>query len=225
MVIASELRLRQYWDDDHREDAPHFSNFVSPEVLKRLYRKVIFWFLWECSKVLFWIIKRKWFFAWLIRIKYWIWDVNSKNSPTRKMSPSPRSSSSNCDELENQSFKLALFLMNKQMMSYHSFFRTHVALLSRPWVTFCLAVENSSLIQDDSEFGSWPTLCVDYSMGYESHLWVISNDSSMWITPKPGVGHGQFINHQILNFFLGWLRWYVPNYRKHFQFLTSDDDS
>ena len=83
MVILSELRLGQYWDDDHREDAPHFSNFVSPEVLKRLYRKVIFWFLWECSKVLFWIIKRKWFFAWLIRIKYWIWDVNSKNSPTQ----------------------------------------------------------------------------------------------------------------------------------------------
>lgn len=103
---------------------------------------------------------------------------------------SPRPSSSSNDELENQSFKLALFLMNKQMIYVISFvFRTHVALLSRPWVTFCLAVKpkkNSSLIQDDSEFGSWPTLCVDYSMGYESHLWVISNDSSMWITQTGG---------------------------------------
>ena len=25
MAISSEFRMGKYWDDDHREDAPHFS--------------------------------------------------------------------------------------------------------------------------------------------------------------------------------------------------------
>ena len=88
---------------------------------------------------------------------------------------SPRPSSSSNDELENQSFKLALFLMNKQMIYVISFVFSDTCGAIESSMSHFLSSrqtkkKNSSLIQDDSEFGSWPTLCVDYSMGYESHL-------------------------------------------------------
>ena len=36
MVILSESRMWQYWDDDHREDAPHFSRFQKTSIFLKI---------------------------------------------------------------------------------------------------------------------------------------------------------------------------------------------
>ena len=42
MVISSEFRMRQYIDDDHREDAPHFTVMVTVMLVTNIWGWCLF---------------------------------------------------------------------------------------------------------------------------------------------------------------------------------------